>query len=1079
MPASLRISLLGGFSAAAGETAVTEGAWRLRKSKSLVKLLALAPEHRLHRERASELLWPDRDPAAAANNLHQALYVARRALETAELDGAAAIELREDTLVLGPAVVDVEEFERAAGQARGSGDHELLEQAIELYGGELLPEDRYVDWSTARRESLREQCVALLLELSTLERDAGDSAAAIRWLQGALVEDPLHEEAHRRLMTLFALSGRRQQALSQYQRLRQALRREFEDVPDSETRQLYQSILSGSFSAPETSAEEEAEERAPRESAPARGPHNLPLRLTSFVGRERELTEVWRLLDRSRLVTLTGPGGCGKTRLAIEAASGRLRGFPDGVWLVDLAPVGDQSLVPDTIAQAVGIQLRAGQSPATALATQLGARKLLLVLDNCEHVIDSCARVSLELLRSCPELSILATSREPLHVPGELAWRVPSLSLPEPSDELTEEELLRCEAGRLFCERAAESAPYFDPGGANVRAIAEICVRLDGMPLALELAAARARVLSPVQIAERLGDSLQLLAAGTRTALTRQQTLRATLAWSHDLLTEEERVLFRRLAVFSGSFALDAAEGICESDDLDRYQVLDLLDRLVDKSLVAVDHHAGEARYRLLETVRQFGAECMDEAGERAALERRHLEWYEDFASVQVPPLGRAATGGTPPRLDAEHDNLRAALATAVRGYPELALRLAVTLWPWWLARSHFAEGARLLEAALDSYREQDALRAEGLLALVALHVRLGDAPGYRERGEEAIQVRRELGDHRMAAEALVQMGYYLYTMDPDASQANFDEALVIATKTSDRFLSASLAHAQALLDSVRSRYSSAEALLAQAADLLEQVERGSGGAFPATTLGLWVHDEPGGRPRMFFEETLLLFRPVPARLAVGYVLCNHAYAHRSLNNVDAAREKLDRALALFRERGDQPGIALALNQLGNLGRIAGDHALARELLEEALAIRRELGDRRGIGVTLGNLGLLAAAAGDLEEGRLRLSESHGLFERTDDGPGQGGALLNSANLELAAGNLEEGRRQLEASLPFWERQSLIRACSWIGLMLADTLDELDQPSEAARRRETARMLFEELGDFTGLERIKGPLRAS
>jgi predicted ATPase/DNA-binding SARP family transcriptional activator len=1077
MSSQVRISLLGGFAAAAEDGTVNEGAWRLRKAKGLVKLLALAPEHRLHRERASELLWPDRDPAAAANNLHQALYVARRALETAGLDGAAAIELRDDALVLTDAVVDVEEFEQAAGEARGSGDRALCEAAVELYKGELLPEDRYEDWSAARRESLREQCIALLLELSQLESAAGDGAAAVRWLQRALVEDPLHEEAHRRLMTLFALSGRRQQALAQYQRLRQALRREFEDVPDAETRQLYQSILSGTFGASERDEDAEAE-RAPRESAPARGPHNLPLRLTSFVGRDRELGEVSRLLERSRLVTLTGPGGCGKTRLAIEAASGKLRDFPDGVWLVDFAPLSDQSLVPDAVAEALGRELRAGQPAATALAMQLAARKLLLVLDNCEHLIDSCARLALELLRTCPELSVLATSREPLHVPGELAWRVPSLSLPDPREELTEEDLLRCEAGRLFCERAAETAPGFDPGGENTKAIAEICVRLDGMPLALELAAARARVLSPVQIAERLGDALGLLAAGSRTALTRQQTLRATLAWSHDLLTQEERVLFRRLSVFSGSFALDSAEGICQSDDLDRLQVLDVLDRLVDKSLIAVDHHAGQARYRLLETLRQYASERLDEAGERGEFERRHLEWFEDFAVQWVPPLGRAATGGIPPRLDAEHDNLRTALTVAVRGYPELALQLAVTLWPWWLARSHFAEGARAIEAALEVNPDPTELRATALLALTALHVRLGDVPYFLDRAQEAIEIRRNGGDRRLAAEGLIQVGYYLYTLNPDTAQQSFDEALVIATNMGDRFLSASLAHAQALLDCSRSRFEDADPLLSHAAELLEQVAGERGGAFPATTLGLAVHDEPGSRPRMFFEETLLLFRPVPARLALGYVLCNHAYAHRSMNSPDAARDKLDRALALFRELGDQPGIALALNQLGNLSRTVGEHALAREWLEEALEIRRELGDRRGTGVTLGNLGLLRAATGDAEEGRLLLAESRGLFERTDDGPGQGGALLNMANLELSLGNIEEGRQLLDLSLPFWERQHLVRACAWISLMLADTLDELDDRDEAARRRAQARELFEELGDSLGLERIKGPLRA-
>jgi predicted ATPase/DNA-binding SARP family transcriptional activator len=1066
----LRISLLGGFAV----RSVSEGAWRLRKAKGLVKLLALAPEHRLHRERASELLWPDRDPAAAANNLHQALYVARRALETAGVNGSAAIELREDALALPAAVVDVEQFEEAAAAARGSESRDLCRAAVELYAGELLPEDPYEDWSTARREALREQCIGILLELAGLERDAGDSGAAVRWLQRGLVEDPLHEEAHRQLMTLFALSGRRQQALAQYQKLRQALRREFEDVPDAETRRLYQSILSGSFGAADGAAVEE-ESRPSREDAEAPRPHNLPFRLSSFVGRERELAEVWRLLDRGRLVTLTGPGGCGKTRLAIEAASGRLRGFPEGIWLVELASLHDESLVPDAVAQALGLQLRAGLPPARALSHQLAARKLLLVLDNCEHLIDSCARLADELLRSCADLTILATSREPLHVPGELAWRVPSLSLPDPSRQ----DVLSCEAGRLFCQRAAETAPGFEPGGANAAAIAEICLRLDGMPLALELAAARVRVLSPPQIAERLGDSLRLLAGGSRIALTRQQTLRGTLSWSHELLTREEQVLFRRLAVFSGSFALDAAEGICAGGVLDGGQLLDLLGRLVDKSLVLVDQDGGEPRYRLLETIRQYAAERLADAGERAELERRHLDWYERFASELVPPPGRAVTGGTPPRLDAEHGNLRAALATALSGYPEVALRLAVALWPWWLARSHFAEGARALEAALGRTSERSELRAEALLALMALHIRLGDAPAHVHFGEEAISIRRALGDGRLTAHALLRVGQYTYSFDPGASEAHYDEALAIATKYEDRFLSASIAHARALLAGSRSRYGEADRLFADATELLEHVNEEHGDAFPATTLAFVVQDDPAsGRPRLYFEETLLLFRPVPARLALGYTLCNHAQVHRARANPAAARDSLDRALALFRELGDRPGIALTLNQLGNLGRSTGDHALAREWLEEALAIRRELGDRRGTGLTIANLGVLAAAAGDAERGRLLLAESRGLFERTDDGPGQGGALLSLANVELSAGNPEEARRLLEQCLPFWERQDLVRARAWISLMLVDVLEELDEPGEAARRREAAAQLFARIGDATGLERIKGPLRA-
>jgi predicted ATPase/DNA-binding SARP family transcriptional activator len=1079
----LRISLLGGFSAQAGGQPVPEGAWRLRKAKGLVKLLALAPEHRMHRERASELLWPGRDSAAAANNLHQAMYVARRAFEAAGVDGAAALELRDEVLVLGagvPLSVDADEFEQSAGVARGSGDRELCRQAVELYAGELLPEDRYEDWAVARRDALRELCSALLLELADLEEREGDSAAAVRWLQRALVEDPLHEEAHRRLMSLFALVGRRQQALAQYQQLRQALRREYEDVPDPETRRLYRSILSGDFGGQD--AEAPPEEPPSRErSAPGEPPgaHNLPLRLTSFVGRERELGEVWRLLERGRLVTLTGPGGCGKTSLALEAAAGQLRSYADGIWLVELAPLSDPALLPDAVAEAVGVRLGVRQTPTRALAAQLSGRQLLLVLDNCEHMIDACARLAEELLRSCPDLTILATSREPLHLPGEFPWRVPSLSLPSARGTVTPEQLLRCEAGRLFVERAAGAAPGFELDAASAPAVAETCLRLDGMPLALELAAARVNVLSPAQIAERLGDSLQLLAGGSRTALTRQQTLRATLAWSHDLLTSEERTLFRRLAAFSGSFALDAIEGVCAGDGLAAAQLLDLLGRLVDKSLVQVEQEEGQPRYRLLETIRQYASERLDEAVERAPLERRHRDWFSAFAAETVPPLAQAATGGVPRRLDLEHDNLRAALASALHDEPEAALRLAVTLWPWWLARSHFAEGARFLHAALARVPQRTPLRAEALLASSALHVRLGDAWEFPEQAEEAIDIRRELGDRRPLARALLRVGQWATSMDGEAAGRRFAEALAVAQEIGDHFTAAGVRHGLGVLACFRSEYADAARLFSESRALLERLEGTGGPAFPATTLGHVVLPDPvHGHPRIYFEETILLFRPVPATLARGYVLANHASALRSLGDPAAARDLLDEALALWRELADPPGIGLALNQLGNLGRSVGEHVLAREWLEEALQIRRELGDRRGTGVTMGNLGLLAAAAGEADRGRALLGDALVLFERTDDGPAQAGALQNLANLELGAGRRERARDLLEQSLALWEEQQLWRACGWLSLMLADLL--ADESEAAGRARTRARELFTKLGDAHGLaclEEIKPALR--
>ena len=512
----LRLRVLGGFHVAVGDRPVPESAWRLRKAKSLIKLLALAPDRRLHRERVAELLWPDRTADSAANNLHQALYVARRALEAAGADALACLALRDDMLVLceeRPVTIDAADFEAAAVTARAEGTIQAYRDALAHYGGELLPEDRFEDWVTSRREALGELHLALLMELAERHLDAGDEPGAVEALQQAVVDDPLHEEVHRRLMRLFAASGRRQQALAQYQQLRQTLRREYEADPDPETRRVYQDILAGRLeSAPPAGASTEARPPgARRDAATPDGArmNNLPVSLTSFIGRGRELTEVRRQLDRTRLLTLTGPGGAGKTRLALEVAAERLRQFEDGVWLVELASLADPDLVAQETAIVLGMRLGSHPDADAVLARLIGERRLMLVLDNCEHLIGACARLAEQLLRACPELTVLATSREPLRIAGEVALRVPSLALPDPDVAAPGQELMRFEAIRLFAERAADAAPGFHLTDDNASDVAEVCFRLDGMPLAIELAAARAGVLTPAQIAQRLRDSLR------------------------------------------------------------------------------------------------------------------------------------------------------------------------------------------------------------------------------------------------------------------------------------------------------------------------------------------------------------------------------------------------------------------------------------------------------------------------------------------------------------------------------------------------------------------------------------------
>ena len=571
---------------------------------------------------------------------------------------------------------------------------------------------------------------------------------------------------------------------------------------------------------------------------PAR--HNLPIALTSFIGRDRELREVARLLDRNRLVTLTGAGGSGKTRLAVEAATARLGAAHDGVWLVELAGLGDPALVPDAIASALDLTLPSQRPALEGLGAQLSQSRRLLILDNCEHLVAACAVVAEHLLGACSELRILATSREPLRVPGEVTWRVPSLTLPAPGRSVKPAELASYESVRLFCERAGDVASGFALGDANAGAVAEICLRLDGMPLALELAAARVGALSPAQIAERLGDCLAVLTAGSRSALDRQQTLRATLSWSHALLTSNERALFRRLGVFAGTFALEAAEEVAAGEGVDERQVADLLGRLVDKSLVVAEQDADGYRYRLLEPMRQYARELLVEANEATTVEARHHAFYLELARAADPERTSAGPIVAAGRLEADHDNLRAALGWALRHEPQQALRLAVHMWPMWMAGSHFQEGSRWLQAALAAAPAPTALRAEALRAACGLEVRLGRAGEVSELGIERVEIFRALGDRRAVAHALDEVGVYEYMAGRyDRAERLYAESRALAEELDDRKVAAAVLHSVGVLAQCRGDFAGArEALLDSLARLREVPAEDSERSFGCTRWG-------------------------------------------------------------------------------------------------------------------------------------------------------------------------------------------------------------------------------------------------
>jgi predicted ATPase/class 3 adenylate cyclase/DNA-binding CsgD family transcriptional regulator len=504
----------------------------------------------------------------------------------------------------------------------------------------------------------------------------------------------------------------------------------------------------------------------------------LPVQLTSFVGRDAELATLRELLADNRLVTLTGAGGVGKTRLAVEIAAQLTKEFADGVWYVDLAPVTDPEVVPIAVARALQLPDQPGRSTIDTLTRFVADRRMLVVLDNCEHLLDPSATLAMALLGAAPGLTLLATSREPIAVAGEMAWRVPSLPLAD-------------EAVALFTDRARHARPDFAVNNDNAATVTEICRRLDGLPLAIELAAARVRALSLTEIVDTLHDRFRLLTGGARTAVRRQQTLRASVDWSHALLTASERVLFRRLAVFLGGFDLEAAQAVAGGGDVERYQVLDQLTLLVDKSLVVADDSRGRTRYRLLETVRQYALEKLGESGEADAVRSRHRDHYTSMAAAVDAPAGSDYEQHVE-RAEIEFDNLRAAFAWSCENSDTaMALSLASALQPLWIARGRVLEGSAWFDAALtDEVAPDTELSATVLARALAdkgvLDAALGGADSAKS-AQQALALARDIDDPALLARALTACGVSA-AYNAQLAGGYFAEAIELARQVDDRW---------------------------------------------------------------------------------------------------------------------------------------------------------------------------------------------------------------------------------------------------------------------------------------------------
>lgn len=728
----------------------------------------------------------------------------------------------------------------------------------------------------------------------------------------------------------------------------------------------------------------------PRERSPEQPPANtpaLPAPPTPLIGREQELAELGDLLRAgvARMVTLTGPGGVGKTRLALEVAHHLRAGIPGGVGFVPLAPLSDPALVLASIAQALGLTEGGAATVRELLVARLAPQPWLLVLDNLEHLLDAAPEIA-DLLAACPSLTVMGTSRAPLRIRAEHEYPVRPLALPDLSRVPVLDDVAHVGSVRLFLERAQAAAPAFRLTQANCAAVAAICRRLDGLPLALELVAARVRALTPTELLARIDSLLPLLVGGSRDLPQRQQTMAAAIGWSYRLLGPAEQALFRRLSVFAGGWSLDAAEAVAAGGEIAVDDVVDLLASLVEQSLVVAEAGPeGSTRYRMLEPIRQFAAQCLEEASERDALRDSHLRWCLSIATQAAQELRGPAQQYWLGRLEQDHDNLRAALAWAAHHSARRAdgFRLATALGRFWIMRGHLSEGRRWLEAALAwDVDLPAAVRAEALNAAGNLARDQGDLAVSEALHTEALALRRELGDMRGVGISLNNLATVLMDRGESAQPARlYDEALDLFRAHATDWEVALALHNLGVVLGYQGAYERAERRFEEALALWERLDETQSRARSLDGLGEVVRMRGDlARAEALHQESLALRRAIGDARGASLSIDNLGLVARYRGDFAAAQRLVEESLHLRRQLGDKlatgPSLALA-----DLARLTGDTALAGRLYREALELRYRLGSAGRIPDFLLGLAALACAGGDPERAARLLGASDGLRE--------------------------------------------------------------------------------------------------
>jgi len=970
-------------------------------------------------DRLIEDLWGERPPGNPVNTLQGRVSALRRALGPV----AARLATRPPgyRLDVDPEQVDAARFERLVADADRAAARDparalgLLAEALGLWRGPALAEFADRPWAQAEAARLEELRLAAVELRAELRLAAGRHGELVGELEALVATHPLRERPRGQLMLALYRSGRQADALRAYRETRAVLAEELGIDPSPELQRLHQAILT----------QDPALDAVP--DGRRQPPHNLPERLTSFVGRDVELREVGKLLEQHRLVTVTGPGGAGKSSFAVELARRALGGWPDGVWLVELAALRDPGLLPEAVIAALGLGEEPGEpgrpqpAPVERLVEFAADKTLLLLLDNCEHLAGACAALAERLLRAAPGLKVLAASREVLGVAGEARWPVPPLAAPGPEEpDGSPEALARWDAVRLFAERAALADPGFRLDAAGGPAVAELCRRLDGMPLAIELAAARVHALPVGDLVERLDDRFALLAGGGRTADPRQQTLRATVDWSFQLLEEADRRLFRRLAVFAGGFTVAAAEAVCAGDGLRPEGVMDGLFRLVDRSLV-VAAGGQPARFRLLETLRAYGQERLAEAGEAEAVTGRHAVWFQDLAEQAAQHRGKLRWLRL---LDADYDNLRAALDWAVaRGDHQTALRIGGALgWYWWMF--HHEEGKQRLAGvlALAAGQPPSPQLARALQAAAMVEVLLTPTGAAVAAVRRSLELFERFGDRQAAATSRLLLGLAELQVGGGGAARLADQAEASFAEAGDAWGEATAGLVRFVADAHHMGPDRAEALGRLTLERFGALDDHWGIAhtlFSLGELGRAQGDVVGAVRR--FEEALVVARDVGPTWIVCATLVNLG-SLAALQGDDARATALHaEAIALSRRTGQRRGLAYAYNQMGSIARARGDLERARHLHQEALAIVREI-LAWSVPHTLGQLGCAEARLGELDDAETHLREAAALVLAVPQPATAALVLVGLALVALGLGRAEQAAVLLGAAEATRER---------------------------------------------------------